>query len=522
LEHLFRRRLSKDEFINFQLFNELRELSIELNREINLLLDRDGEVLDVIAGRRDGTDISEIDISGVENRYYCRYRIIKTSFCSTITDRDLLLLRKFRLDCLVVIHNLGGVAKKTAIMRLPPGSEERFNYIPLLNSESDRGFYEIIEGYEEEADRFSRNISGQSSNSRAIIVGCGIESEGDIRYYLDELTSLLRTLNIDVIRSLWQKREPDPSYLIGRGKLSELRYIKEIYSADMLVFFNTLTPVQKRNIEDEIGSQVLDRNQIILSIFAKRAVSNEGKLQVELARLRYELPRLSEKDAGLSRLVGGYRTKGPGETKLEMMKRQIKERIAKTNEKIMEIKRRREFIREKRRISGIPVVAIVGYTNAGKSTLLNRITKSNVYVEDRLFATLDTTIRKYVYPDGQPVLFTDTVGFIKNLPEELKKAFMSTFEEIKEASLILHLVDASDVSINQHIEAVEEILVELGVDHIPRILVFNKVDRLDGALPPSRRSDGIFISALTGEGIDRLLAKIREYLPLLSITNTLE
>jgi len=509
LEYLFRRRLSKDEFIGNQLSSEMISLSLELQREINILFDREGRVIDVILGKRDGTDISLINISGIEHRYYSRIRLIKTSFGNSISERDLLLLIKFRLDYLLVINNLNGKAKKTAVMRLPPGAEERLEYIPLDGGESETGFYEIIEGYEEETRRFKAGINGKSVGRRAIIAGCGIESDMDINYYLDELASLLKTLNIDVVHSVWQRREPDASYLVGRGKLSELRYMTEIYDADMVVFFNTLTPVQKRNIEDEIGYQIQDRNQIILSIFAKRAVSNEGKLQVELARLRYELPRLSEKDAGLSRLVGGFKTKGPGETKLEMMRRQIKDRIARTNEKILQIKQRREFTREKRRISGIPIVAIVGYTNAGKSTLLNRITKSSVYVEDRLFATLDTTTRKYVYPDGMSVLFSDTVGFIKDLPEELKNAFMSTFEEINEASLILHLVDASSPSVHQHIETVEEILVELGVDHIPRLLIFNKADRLDDIQTRIKRSDGILISALTGQGIDTLLKRIR-------------
>ncbi len=453
-----------------------------------------------------------INLNSSDRQYYSKIRLIKTSFGQRITERDILYLKKERLDCLVVVHLGENTKRLSAVMRLPPASVEEVRVFELSDRGENPGFYELIESFEEELSRHREKQRSNKNTRRALIVGCGIETDNDIGYYLSELSILLKTLNIETGHSVWQKRDVDISYLVGRGKISEIRYLCDLYECDMIVFFNTLTPVQKKNIEDEIGIEILDRNQIILNIFSKRARSNEGKLQVELASLKYQLPRLTERDAGLSRLVGGYRTKGPGETKLEVLKRDYRERIARLNRKIEELRNRRALLRERRKRNNIPLVAIVGYTNAGKSTLLNRITRSNVYVEDKLFATLDTSTRRYTFSDGFSVLFSDTVGFIKNLPEELKNAFMATFEEILEADLILNVVDVSRSDVHNHIEAVEEILSELGADHIPRILVLNKVDKVDPDFLYLKRSDGIMISAERGTNIDVLMNKVREYL----------
>lgn len=402
-------------------------------------------------------------------------------------------------------------------MRRPPSAEERLFYLSLNNGENERLFSVYIAAFEEELNRFREERRQNDNLRRAILVGCGRFLEGDITFSLRELSSLLVEIGIQTADTIWQKREPDATFLVGGGKLKEIIYSVEYHNADLVVFFNSLSPAQKRDIEDILGMPVMDRNQVILEIFAKRARSNEGKIQVELASLKYQLPRLTERDAGLSRLVGGFKTKGPGETKLEMMRRQTKDRIAILSRKVQEIRRRRMFTRQKRRASEIPIVAIVGYTNAGKSTLLNRLTGSDVYVEDRLFATLDPTTRRLTFSDGISILFSDTVGFIRDLPEELKSAFAATFEEINEADLILHVADLSSKDVERQIEAVEEILVDLGVDHIPRLLIFNKIDRVQTpCVPLFKRSDGIYISAATGAGIPELINKIRDSLLLLN------
>lgn len=402
-------------------------------------------------------------------------------------------------------------------MRRPPDAEERLLHLSLNNGNNERLFSTYIGAFEEELSRFREERRQKDNLKRAILVGCGRFLESDITFSLRELSSLLVEIGIQTADTIWQRREPDATSLIGGGKLEEIFYRVEYHNADLVVSFNSLSPAQKRNIEDILGIPVMDRNQVILEIFAKRARSNEGKIQVELASLKYQLPRLTEKDAGLSRLVGGFKTKGPGETKLEMLRRQTKDRIAILSRKVQEIRRRRMFTREKRRASEIPIVAIVGYTNAGKSTLLNRLTGSNVYAEDRPFATLDPTTRRLTFLDGDSILFSDTVGFIRDLPEELKSAFAATFEEINEADLILHIADLSSKDVERQIEAVEEILVDLGVDHIPRLLIFNKIDCIEtSCVPLFKRSDGIYISATTGAGIPELIEKIKSSLLLLN------
>ncbi len=480
-------------------------------------MNREGKVLDVIVGKKDGTDTALFDTFITTNTYYSRNRIIKTSFAKTLSDREILILNRLRLDSLVFIglEETGRISDRVAIMRKPPNTEDRLLFLPLNDRKNESLFSTYINAFEEELSRFRENRKQNRDEKRAILIGCGQIPDREISFYLNELSSLLLTLGIKTADSLWQKRIPDTSFLVGRGKLQEIGFEAEFHNADLVVFFNSLSPMQKKNIEDTLGLQVLDRNQVILEIFARRARSNEGKIQVELASLKYQLPRLTEKDTGLSRLVGGFKTKGPGETKLEMMKRQTRERIALLSKKVQEIRRRREFTRQKRRASEIPIVAIVGYTNAGKSTLLNKLTNSTVYTEDMPFATLDPTVRRFTFDDGFSILLSDTVGFIKDLPYELKEAFMATFEEIRGADLILHLADASSEDVERQIEAVEEILVELEVDHIPRILVFNKIDMLKEAIIPGiKRSDGIYISASTGEGLSELLNKMRRFLIL--------
>ncbi len=511
MDYLFRRRLGKNEYVTPQLAGEMAGLSQEIQREISIIFSRDGKVLDINISKKGEAGNIFSAFLPQEKDYYSRRRIVKTSFSEKITERDILLLNRLRLDCLVVISGLEGRLKWTAVVRTPPGSDEPLRFIELDGREiSD--FAALIESYEEELRRFREGRSKNRDEKRALIVGCGPETESDIEFYVEEMKNLLATLNICAAESVWQKRIPESAYLVGRGKLGEIMQRARLLECDMIVFYNTLTPVQKRNIEDETGIRVCDRNQIILDIFAKRAKSNEGKIQIELAYLKYQLPRLTEKDAGLSRLVGGFRTKGPGETKLEVMRRRFREKISFLNKKIEELRQRRDFTREKRKSSKIPMISIAGYTNAGKSTLLNRITRSSVYVENKLFATLDPATRRYTFADGFPVLFSDTVGFIKNLPEELKSAFMATFEEITVSDLILHVADISSKDVYNHIEAVEEILSELGCDHIPRILILNKADKIKRSEIQFKRSDGIFISAATGEGLDLLMQRIREYL----------
>jgi GTP-binding protein HflX len=294
---------------------------------------------------------------------------------------------------------------------------------------------------------------------------------------LDEMAELADTAGIDVLGRWIQRRPtPDPRYLMGKGKLQELVIASLQEGADLLIFDQELTPAQVRSIGDFTELRILDRTQCILDIFAQQAQSRDGKLQVELAKLRYALPRLRMRDDMLSRLTGGIGARGPGETKMEVSRRLIQDRIHRLEQQIKNLSKERHQRRALRRRQGIPVVAIVGYTNAGKSTLLNSLTRSAVRVEDRLFATLDPASRRLRFPQEREIILTDTVGFIRDLPADLLNAFRATLEELAEASLLVHLVDISRPQFESRIEAVERILGELDIAGIPRLLVFNKAD----------------------------------------------
>lgn len=330
-----------------------------------------------------------------------------------------------------------------------------------------------------------------------------------------ELRGLVRAAGAEVVQELYQYRpEISPKFLIGRGKVSEVVQLRESLGADLVVFDHNLTPIQQRSLEDEIKGKVIDRTQIILDIFAQRARSKEGKLQVELAQLNYLLPRLLGKGRSLSRLGGGIGTRGPGEKKLEEDRRRIQERMARIKKDILKIQERRSEQRETRRESPIPVVSMVGYTNAGKSTLFNRLTSEKMHTSAQPFATLDPVIRRMTFSDGLLVFLTDTVGFIKKLPVELITAFKATLEELGEADCLCHVIDITGEHFSDQAEAVEAILTDLGVTDLPVINVFNKVDLMPNrkellAKNRNLRSRAVYVSARTGEGLDRLKQRLR-------------
>lgn len=326
---------------------------------------------------------------------------------------------------------------------------------------------------------------------------------------MEELKELALTAGAEVIGVMTQKRNTiDKAHYIGKGKLKELKFFVENQGADLVIFNDELTGVQLKNIEEVLKVKVIDRTNLILDIFAKRARSREGILQVELAQLRYRLPRLVGLGEQLSRLGGGIGTRGPGETKLETDRRHIKNRIKAIEKKLEEIKKHRNLQRERRRKNQIPVVAIVGYTNAGKSTLLNALTNAEVYVEDKLFATLDPTARRFILPSGREVILVDTVGFIRKLPHDLVEAFKSTLEEVKYADLLLHVIDVTLADMEEKIKVVEKVLLDLGVMGTPIINVFNKIDLLD--VVPKGNERNIYISAKNKIGLDKLLEVIEE------------
>ena len=348
---------------------------------------------------------------------------------------------------------------------------------------------------------------------KALLVGVDTGAY-DAEASLDELEELTRTAGAEVLGRLTQARDkPDAATYVGSGKLEEVKEFCSLNEADLIIIDGELTPSQQRTLEDDTAMRVIDRTTLILDIFASRARSNEGKLQVELAQLRYALPRLTGKGTALSRLGGGIGTRGPGETKLETDRRHIRRKIRNLEAELDALQKRRDMARARREKDGVESVAIVGYTNAGKSTLMNALTQAGVLAEDKLFATLDPTARALALPDGREVLLIDTVGLIRRLPHHLVEAFKSTLEVAASASLILNVCDASSPDSSEHLQVTKALLEDLGCANTPVITVMNKCDLTPGIFELPVIGKAVMISALTGEGLDTLLAQIAATLP---------
>lgn len=353
-----------------------------------------------------------------------------------------------------------------------------------------------------------------SSNiiEKAILVGCQTNDD-DQRFQnsLDELASLTETAKGEVVLSVSQKRDRIHSATyIGKGKVEELHALEQELDADLIIFNDELSPSQMRNLSNELEARVIDRTQLILDIFAQRARSKEGKLQVELAQLQYLLPRLGGKGIQLSRLGGGIGTRGPGETKLESDRRHIRRRIDDIKSQLKTIVSHRDRYRERRKKNQTFQVALVGYTNAGKSTLFNRLSEADSFEENLLFATLDPMTRKLILPSGFSALITDTVGFIQELPTSLIAAFRSTLEEVKEADMLLHVVDMSNPDYYNHEQTVNNLISELEIDHIPQLTIYNKKDLAHQDFVPTAKTETVFISAFKEDDRLQLKAKIEE------------
>lgn len=357
-------------------------------------------------------------------------------------------------------------------------------------------------------------FENSSEPEKALLAGIDLGIY-DAQISIDELEELAHTAGAVVVAKLIQKREkPDNATYVGSGRLQEIKEFAQANDIDLLIFDGELTPSQQRNIENETDIRTIDRTMLILDVFAARARSSEGKIQVELAQLKYSLPRLGGKGIEMSRLGGGIGTRGPGETKLESDRRHIRHRIQNLEQELAQLAKRREHLRSRREKDGIQTVAIVGYTNAGKSTLMNRLTNAGVLAEDKLFATLDPTSRALTLPDGRKVMLIDTVGLIRRLPHNLVEAFHSTLEEAAAANLILNVYDASDPNCGEHIAVTMGVLDSLGCGNKPMISVMNKCDLCENSFMLPTRGEFVMISALNGAGIENLLAKVQVALPV--------
>ena len=353
---------------------------------------------------------------------------------------------------------------------------------------------------------------------RALLVGGGVVGLEEAESSLAELALLPDTAGAEPVELAMQRREkPDPATFIGKGKAEELRELAEMLDLDVVIFDEELSPAQQRNLEKLFKVDVVDRVALILDIFAQHAHSQAGMLQVELAQLRYRLPRLRGRGVEMSQQGAGIGTRGPGETQLEVDRRRILRRIAKLERDLVDVARTRDTQRKARRRAEHPLVALVGYTNAGKSTLLNRLTGAGVLVEDRLFSTLDATVRRLALPGGETVLLSDTVGFVRKLPHQLVESFRSTLEEVVDADLLVHVVDAASPEADRQIEAVRKVLRELGAGDIPELLVANKLDAATPeALGVLRGAGAVPVSAVTGEGVDKFLDALGDRLRALN------
>ena len=400
---------------------------------------------------------------------------------------------------------------------LPPGPDGKKWRIETFRQAAQIPYqFDIfIRDLEQEIERLCRLTALKGAEERAILVHAGPGGEEYAKRSLDELQRLAETANIQVMDKVYQKvARYNPAHLTGRGKLREILASGLYLGVSMVIFDQNLSPRQADNIVKMMDLKIIDRTQLILDIFARHAKTRGGKIQVELAQLRYTLPRLVGKGAAMSRLMGGIGGKGPGETKLEVDRRRIKQRISSLERSLKDLEKQRNQMRKRRKRGRIQVFSIIGYTNAGKSTLLNRLTNSRVLVQDKLFATLDPSTKALHLPDRK-VLLSDTVGFITNMPPDIKTAFKATLEELEHSTVFIHVVDASSPFLHEEMSATEEILQGMNLAEIPRITVLNKADLLDDkAVKRISRIKGVLVSAKTGRGIRKLADLINESLPV--------
>jgi len=485
LERVYRRRVAPREVVSAELGAFLCEISRSIARQVGVLISRQGAVEHVIVGDASGLVLPEVGRLRAGHGRFRGLRLVHTHLRNEALSRDDLVdLALLRLDLVAAVGvNHEGRPSDLHVAHLLPPREGKSPWILLPPAPFHRvavDFVEIITALEQEFDRALPTGRAIRGSERALLVVAEIgKLRGHSESRVHELRELCRTAGIQVVDVAIQRRpEPDPRYLIGRGKLEDVLVRAMQYDASVLIFDPDLSPGQAHAIASFTDLKVVDRTILILDIFAQRARSRDAKLQVELAQLRYRLPRLQDENTMMSRLVGGIGGRGPGETKLEIGRRRARERLHRLEKDIEQTRRQRAGRRSARKDRGLPVVAIVGYTNAGKSTLLNSLTGSEVLVEDKLFATLDPTTRRLRFPHERELILADTVGFIRDLPKDLAQAFHATLEELDDADLLLHVVDAADPDRDAHIVAVERILGDLNLAETPRLLVYNKTDRL--------------------------------------------
>lgn len=517
LLRLFQKRVDRESLISWELGRYLTEISLEIGRQVGILIDRKGNVLQVFVGDAKSIMISELGRFRVGKSRFRGVRWIHTHLSNEpLSQDDLTDLALLRFDAVAALETLpNGLPGNIYAAWLQPNDKEPWHVeepVPLDLFKLD--FYGLINALEQE---YARKIDSRSTGQamrKAILVGVTTNKLDNLQRSMTELTELAASADIEVVDVVTQKRPRlDAKFVVGSGKLTDIMITAMQKGADLIVFEGELSGSQMRAISELCELEVIDRTQLILDIFARRASSKDGKLQVELAQMKYSLPRLVLKDDFMSRITGGIGAKGPGETKIEVLRRRVKDRIAKLERDLDQLSCQRRRRRTNRQQSGTPIINLVGYTNAGKSTILRTLTGAKILVENRLFATLDPTSRKLRLPSGRKTVLIDTVGFIQDLPEDLAKAFRATLEELSDADILLHVVDISNPEFANQIMAVQQILEELALDDIPQLVVFNKIDKTAPEILDSVRqvwTDAVFVSALQADSLKIMLERLDE------------
>jgi GTPase len=512
------RKVAADYIISPELARSMTEISCEIGRQVGVMIARSGLVAMVIVGDHKSITIPVLSHLRTGGGRLRGVRCVHTHLAGEdLTNDDLMDLLFLRLDLMSVVKiRDNGLPERIYSAHLLPSlnRDEKWLYLPPVepgNLTAD--FKEMIAALEGEFGRIQPSSEAKNKGDRAILVSVTTETKSQTQVSMAELAELARTADVLVLDRVIQRRKKvNAKFILGKGKLSEVMLAALRFNANLLIFDRELNPSQIRSITDHTELRVIDRTQLILDIFAGRAMSREGKLQVEMAQLKYMLPRLGTRDDALSRLTGGIGGRGPGETRLEVDRRRINTRLSKLAKRLKTVSKERYNRRERRRKNQLPVISLVGYTNAGKSTLLNTLTNSDIIAENKLFATLDPTSRRLRFPEDTEVIITDTVGFIRNLPGELLKSFKSTLEELDEADLLIHVIDISNPNFLNQLEVVEQILQELELDRIEWLKVFNKIDKVDPEWLKTQleQHDAVGISALSANSLGLLLERVEE------------